>query len=62
MHLEKVHYEAFDVQSTGYVAYPEEGLKKHPAIILAHAWMGLDEFLGSAPGRRAVWFAKLQEA
>lgn len=45
MHLEKVHYEAFDVQSTGYVAYPEEGLKKHPAIILAHAWMGLDDFV-----------------
>lgn len=45
MAIERVDYQAFDIKATGYVAYPEGKTEKHPAIILAHAWRGLDNFV-----------------
>lgn len=44
MPLEKVIYKAYDIESTGYISYPKKS-GKSPAVIIAHAWRGLDEFI-----------------
>lgn len=45
MAIERVDYQAFDIQAKGYIAYPKGQAKESPAIILAHAWRGLDNFV-----------------
>ncbi|CRX38077.1 dienelactone hydrolase family protein [Estrella lausannensis] len=45
MAIERVDYQAFDIKATGYAAYPAKATEKSPAIILAHAWRGLDDFV-----------------
>lgn len=43
--LKKITYKAYDIESTGYIAYPEKKQEKHPGIVIAHAWKGVDEFV-----------------
>lgn len=45
MALKKVTYKANDITSTGYIAYPKELKQKNPAVLIAHAWRGVDSFV-----------------
>lgn len=44
MKQEKITYQAGDTECHGYVAYNPEIATPKPAVIVAHAWKGLDEF------------------
>lgn len=42
---EEIHYECEGTPLKGYLAWPDEPIaQKRPAVIVAHAWQGLDEF------------------
>lgn len=44
MQKQEIEYQAGSVQSKGFLAMQEEGPQKRPAVIIAPAWRGLDEF------------------
>lgn len=48
-----VPYTDHDVQLEGFAAYPSQ--KKHPAVILCHAWKGRDDFICEKAGLIASW-------
>ena len=39
-----IPYQADDVQSEGFIVYDEKIKTPRPAIIVAHAWRGQDDF------------------
>jgi len=44
METETIHYQCNGVDLTGYLAYTDNSRAKRPAIIIAHAWRGQDDF------------------
>lgn len=55
MHEEKVAYNAGKTMCSGYMVYDSSIEGKRPAVLLAHAWMGQDDF-----ARQKAWdLAKL---
>lgn len=44
MHTEDLDYVIGKETFQGYLAFEKEGPTKRPGILIAHAWMGLDEF------------------
>lgn len=45
MHTEDLDYTSEKKTFQGYLAYETEGPDQRPGILIAHAWMGLDEFV-----------------
>ncbi|MGA8165273.1 MAG: dienelactone hydrolase family protein [Waddliaceae bacterium] len=44
MHSEFVKYSSHDLSLHGYLAYDDRDKEQRPAILIAHAWKGQDEF------------------
>lgn len=45
MHEETIFYKSGDLDCQGFVVYDEAIQGKRPTIILAHTWMGIDDFI-----------------
>ena len=44
MKEEKITYQAGDVKSEGFLVYDEQVKTMRPAVLIAHAWYGQDDF------------------
>lgn len=44
MQTETIHYQSDEVTLKGYLVYAKEVIVKRPAVLVAHAWKGQDEF------------------